>query len=221
MNRIEFGKLSSNDLLNNGHRKWYWRQKANKILGYKHRAGLVIHHLCETEEQREFNLNYYERWGIDFDGQMKYCILMTVKEHKSYHSKNFKNYTNFLKGKTKETCELYKKLSEIHTSNLYNLGKKRSEESKKNISEAHKGIKYENRKKPPVFTEEHRKNLTNSAIKKYANGYQMPEKSRESSSKKQKGIPKSEDSKRKMSLAKMGMHWKLENGKRIWFKETK
>lgn len=65
---------------------FYYRNLAEKILGYKRRAGVVIHHLRDTKEQQEFNDKYYERWGIDFDGQMKYCVLVTLEEHKQIHT---------------------------------------------------------------------------------------------------------------------------------------
>lgn len=63
-----------------------YRNLAEKLLGYKRRSGLTIHHLRDTEEQRNFNDQYYERWGIDFDGQMKYCICITTEEHKKLHA---------------------------------------------------------------------------------------------------------------------------------------
>lgn len=63
-----------------------YRNIAEKLLGYKRRSGLTIHHLRDTEEQRNFNDLYYERWGIDFDGQMKYCICITTEEHKKLHT---------------------------------------------------------------------------------------------------------------------------------------
>lgn len=63
---------------------WYWRNKAVKYFNLQ--KGEVIHHLMETEDQKSFNKKYYERWGFDFDGQMKYAIKMTKEEHDKYHS---------------------------------------------------------------------------------------------------------------------------------------
>ena len=42
---------------------------------------MVIHHLRDTEEQRNFNDTYYERWGFDLNGEMKYAVMITHREH--------------------------------------------------------------------------------------------------------------------------------------------
>lgn len=63
---------------------WFWRNKAVKYFNLQ--KGQVIHHLRDTEEQRDFNDKHYERWGFDFNGEMKYCIVMTSEEHRIYHS---------------------------------------------------------------------------------------------------------------------------------------
>ena len=62
---------------------FYWRNKAVQYFNLK--PGEVIHHLMETDEQKEFNSKYYERWGFDFDGQMKYCVKMSKEDHDAYH----------------------------------------------------------------------------------------------------------------------------------------
>jgi hypothetical protein len=61
-----------------------FRNKAVKIFNLQ--KGEIIHHLRETEEQRVFNDTYYERWGIDFNGDMKFAIKMTKEEHTHYHA---------------------------------------------------------------------------------------------------------------------------------------
>lgn len=63
---------------------WYWRNEAVKY--FKLKPGEVIHHLIDTDEQKEFNNKYYERWGFDLNGEMKYCIKMTKVEHDTYHA---------------------------------------------------------------------------------------------------------------------------------------
>ena len=63
---------------------WFWRNEAVKYFNLQ--PGEVIHHLMETEEQKIFNKNYYERWGFDLDGNMRYAIKMTKEEHDNYHS---------------------------------------------------------------------------------------------------------------------------------------
>lgn len=80
---------------------WFYRNKAVKYFNLQ--KGEVIHHLFETKEQQDFNNSFYERWGFDFDGQMKYCVKMKKEDHDKYHS-------NLLKGKPK-TDEHKQKIS--------------------------------------------------------------------------------------------------------------
>ena len=58
---------------------WYWRNKAVEYFNLQ--KGQVIHHLRDTKEQCIFNDNYYERWGFDFNEEMKYCICISKEEH--------------------------------------------------------------------------------------------------------------------------------------------
>ena len=81
MNRKEWKKLSKSK---KNKEFWYWRNKAVKFFNLQ--KGEVIHHLIETDEQKEFNKKYYERWGFDFNETMKYCIKMTKEEHDNYHA---------------------------------------------------------------------------------------------------------------------------------------
>lgn len=62
-----------------------FRNLAEKHFGYKRCSGMVIHHLRDTEEQRNFNDTYYERWGFDLNGEMKYAIMITKEEHTQIH----------------------------------------------------------------------------------------------------------------------------------------
>jgi hypothetical protein len=90
---------------------YFWRNKALKFFGIGSRTrGFVIHHLRDTEEQRNFNDAYYERWGFDFDDQMKYAVKMTVEEHQKYHRK----------GQTKETSESIRKAIETRAKTYEN-----------------------------------------------------------------------------------------------------
>lgn len=63
---------------------WFWRNKA--VSYFNLQRGQIIHHLRDTKEQRDFNDKYYERWGFDFDGIMKYCVVMDAQTHREYHS---------------------------------------------------------------------------------------------------------------------------------------
>jgi hypothetical protein len=110
---------------------WEFRNKAVKHFNIQ--KGEIIHHLRETEEQRQFNDQHYERWGFDFDGEMKYCIKMTAQEHRLYH------------GQSKET----RKKKSIHNARLSGkdhpfFGKHHTEEAKKTMSEKRKGMLFFN-----------------------------------------------------------------------------
>lgn len=126
-------KVSSND------RKefFYFRNLAVKELGL--RKGYVIHHLRDTEEQRTFNDTYYERWGYDFDGICKYCVLMKVEDHRAYHrlSEETREKIGNSNRATKSTAEYKEKVS---GKNSYMYGKHRelSDVSKQKISESRK-----------------------------------------------------------------------------------
>lgn len=106
-------------------------------------------------------------WDLYYHRPADELLFLTAKEHKSLH----------LKG------------------NRYGKGKhlKRSEETKKKLSEALKG-------KPK--SEEHKRNI--SKANRCKEGYWI-------------GKHRSEEDKEKMSMAKKGRHWKLVDGKRVWY----
>lgn len=78
-----------------GKYKWYNKtRKIQKSLQYNNdKNATVIHHLRDTEEQRNYNDEHYELWGfeIDKDGNEyfeygKYVIFLTKEEHDTYHT---------------------------------------------------------------------------------------------------------------------------------------
>ena len=156
MNRKEWKKLSKDK---KNKEFWFWRNKAVKFFNLQ--KGEVIHHLIETEEQKEFNKNYYERWGFDFDNVMKYCIKMTKEEHDNYHSslRKGKHNTNEHNKKVSESLkkfystpegkEVIKKSQEKRWSKKENHEKQSqtikeyfsNEENRKKLSDSMKGLK--------------------------------------------------------------------------------
>jgi len=123
-----------------------FRNKAVKYFNLQ--KGEVIHHLRETEEQRNFNDQYYERWGFDFDGNMKYAIKMSNSNHTIYHNKvgsmGMKNKT-FSEQWKKEQSERGKKrfknpIEREKVSKRFKGIPKTKEHNKKN-SEALMGMK--------------------------------------------------------------------------------
>lgn len=92
---------------------------------------------------------------------------------------------------------------------------KHSEESKKKMSEAKKGN---------IFSEEHKKKLSEASkgnTNALGNHFKLSEEQKKKISEAHKGILHSEESKKKISEAnkgkRKGKHWKLVDGKRIWY----
>ena len=128
--------------------------------------------------------------------------------------------------------EEYKRLlSETMKGNTINKGKHHSEETKKKISEYKKGKKLseEHRRhisenlKGRVFSEDWKKKISDS--KKgdrnpmYGKRYTDEEKMllSEKNKGKNKGKKRTDEERKKMSEAKKGKHWKLVDGKRVWY----
>ena len=151
---------------------WYWRNKAVDYFCLQ--KGEVIHHLIDTEEQKEFNKNNYERWGFDFNGEMKYCVKMTKEEHDEYHvslrkgKQNSKTHNeNVSKSlkllySTPEGKEIIKKSQEKRWSKKENH-EKQSEclkkyfsnpENRKKLSETMTGLKLWTNGEKKIFSHE-------------------------------------------------------------------
>ena len=103
-----------------------------------------IHHLMDTDEQIAYNNTYYERWGIDENGEFvegKYVVFLTHPEHARWHMTHNNPMFNH------ETCQ---KVSESRK------GIKFSDETRVRLSESHKG-------NPRLgWTEETRKQVSES-----------------------------------------------------------
>lgn len=86
MNYTEFWALPNNS------DKWQFHCIVKKIqesfVYNKNPKARIIHHLMETDEQREFNSAHYERFGLNLDGTFeygKYVIFVTKDEHNDIH----------------------------------------------------------------------------------------------------------------------------------------
>lgn len=133
---------------------FYFRNLASQLLGLK--KGYVIHHLRDSEEARVFNDTYYERWGIDFDGVCRYCILMTEDEHRKYHS--FSEETRKKIGESNRITKAKKEYKDkVSGKNNCMYGKKRelTDDQKKRMSD---------KRKLYLADPEHRKQLSESRL---------------------------------------------------------
>ena len=91
-----------------------------------------------------------------------------------------------------------------------NKGKHCSDETKKKLSEAHKGQIAWN--KGQKLSEEHKKKVSEAN-----KGKHRSEEYKKKVSEAHKGKQCSEETKKKISEANKGKHWKLVDGKRVWY----
>lgn len=97
--------------------------------------------------------------------------------------------------------ETRRKMSDAHKNKpTWNKGKHLSEEQKRNLSEAHKG-----------------KPAWNKGKLGYNKGRKLSEETRRKMSEARKDRKFSDEWKKKISEAKKGKHWKLVDGKRVWY----
>ena len=147
--------------------KYTWRNKAKQIqksLWYnKDPNANVIHHLRDTEEQRKYNDEHYELWGHNLDGTFeygKYVIFVTPKEHAAIHmrseetrkkmsvslKKTFSTEEQKLKRSKQRKSEWTDERKQEYSKRFsgeksINYGRKASDETRRRLSESHKGIK--------------------------------------------------------------------------------
>lgn len=157
------------------------------------------HHRLETHnsdgERRLVDLTSAELIALDmyYDRPPEELIFLTEDEHMSLHKK----------GK-KHSEETLKKQSEARK------GKQLSEETRRKMSEARKG------KKHGPMSEEQRRKLS-EAMKGKNKGKRPSEETRRKLSEAHKGKHHSEEQNRKHSEFLKGKHWKLVDGKRVWY----
>ena len=146
MNRKEWKELCKVDKVR-AHR---WYNKVRKLLLSKEfefdertdKDARVIHHLIETEEQRKYNDEHYERFGFEVDENGnesftygKYVVFWTKEHHSEYHhgsEETRKKRSESLKGCVVSE-ETKRKIGDA------NRGKKHTDESRQKMSKALKG----------------------------------------------------------------------------------
>lgn len=149
-----------------------------------------VHHLRDTEEQRNYNDTYYEFWGFNQDGTFeygKYVVFFTHEEHVSYHSlseETRKKISEANKGRH-YSDETKHKMSVNNARAM--LGKHHTEESKKKISDGHKG---------KIFSDEEKLKISEHASNYYK---EHPEAIRSGDNHPMYGKHHTEESRKKMS----------------------
>ena len=161
----------------------YEAAKKDDFKGWQchHRLELVATGgVCDVDRQDLID------WNIYFNRPADELIFLKANEHKSLHNKGKLGWN---KGKKLGPCseETKRKISEAKK------GVTRSEETKRKLSEAHKG---------KHLSEEHKRKLS-EAMKGKNKG--------------KKFGSLSEERKKILSDAYKGKHWKLVDGKRVWY----
>ena len=160
------------------------------------------HHRMEALYTRDELIKY----GLYYNREPHQLIFLTRKEHNALHHK----------GKNR-SAETKQKISEA------NKGNKLSEEHKAKISEAKKGNKNMLGKK---HSEDTKRKMSEAAKKRDPStraptygmiGKKHSEEAKAKMSEAHKGKAFSEETKAKLSEAKKGKHWKLVNGKRVYY----
>ena len=179
--------------------------------------------------------------GKTYIGQHKYKDLNEyymgsgkhlIRAQKKYGIENFKKEILVFNIPKEEQANILEKTfisserEKVGRENCYNIadggqgvsGLKHSEESKKKMSEAHKSMSEETKKKiskahkGKTLSEEHKKKLG-----EVSKGRPCSEATKNKISETLKGHHVSEETKRKLSDKYRGKHWKLADGKRVWY----
>lgn len=169
---------------------WGYYNKTRKIqrsLQYNQDSNAsVIHHLRDTEEQRNYNDTYYEYWGFNQDGTFeygKYVVFWTKEQHDSYHkdSDETKEKKRIAQIKRYESFEERRKASEKQK------GKIVSDETRRKISNGNKG--------------KHISEKTKEVLREKCSGWHHTDEARQKISDAGKGREFSEESRNKISKA--------------------
>lgn len=153
----------------------------------------VCHHRLETHtsdgERRLVDLTPLELEALDmyYHRPPEELIFLTREDHQSLHGRDRNQ----------------------KASNA-NKGKHHSEETKQKISNANKGRTSPKKGKPLS-------NETKCKLSIAKKGKLLSNETKRKMSIARKGKPKSEETKRKMSNAKKDKHWKLVDGRRVWY----
>lgn len=116
--------------------------------------------------------------------------------------------------------ETKKRMSERMKGNTWNKGRKLSEEHKKKISESGRGRTHRNKGKPGTWLGRHHSEESKKKISEAHKGKKLTpftEEHRKKISEAKKGKKISEEHRAKLSESHKGKHWKLVDGKRVYY----
>ena len=109
----------------------------------------VAHHRDDTPETRKYNAEHYERWGHNEDGTFeygKYVVFMTLSDHIKYHHIGAKRSEETRRRVSEGRKGIYTdKMREAYANrdisgaNNPMFGRHHTEESRRKMSENHKG----------------------------------------------------------------------------------
>lgn len=148
--------------------------------------------------------------GTEVDNDKENLVSLSCGEHFLAHYYLWKcTNTGYRRYTSRPIVCMYKRslkyitdeIAELVASEWKQFDFSHSEETKRKMRKSHKGMK---------FSEEHRKKM--SEAKK-----NISKETRKKLSEAAKGKPKSEEHKRKFSEAHKGKHWKLVDGKRVYY----
>lgn len=236
MNQREWKRLCKADkhLLN-----WEYYNKTRKLqksLQFNtNENATVIHHLRDTEEQRNYNDSFYEFWGFNQDGTFeygKYVIFVTKEDHNKIHSDSEETR----KKKRDAQIKRFESFEERRKVGEKQKGKLVSDETKQKMSDAQKGKHHSEKTKEVLkkkcsgwhhtdeakqkiseagksreFSEECRNKISKSLKEKYASGWN-PNKGHEVSEETRKKIG---DANRGENNGNFGKHLSEEHKRRI------
>lgn len=154
----------------------------------------ICHHRLETHnsdgERRLVDIHPEELIALDmyWNRPPEELIFLTVKEHRMLHNTNPETRAKISKVNKGKKHHPLSEGTKAKISEAHK-GKRLSEETKQKMSEAHKG------KKLPPLSDEAKKKLSAA----------------------RKGKKLSEEHKRKLSEGHKKKHWKLVDGKRVWY----
>lgn len=197
----------------------YWK-KVEKI--YEENESFPKKVVKERNLHHKFPRSFSKKDGVDIDNDEDNLVSLSLADHFRVHFYLWKCAKKGYRGMMAKAFVFMRKKMVVYASDetieqlakdyetamkdaaeaisKANKGKKLSEETKKKLSEANKGKQAWNKGK--TFSEETKRRISEAHLGKNNSMY---------------GKKHSEETKNKISEARKGKHWKLVDGKRLWY----